>query len=67
MGKDITIVVVSIALLATVWIFWDYFETWRAKHFDGGQTACTADAMQCSDGTWVGRSGPNCEFVCPEE
>lgn len=27
--------------------------------------ACTMDAMQCPDGTYVGRSGPNCEFVCP--
>lgn len=26
---------------------------------------CTADAMQCPDGSWVGRSGPNCQFVCP--
>ncbi|MDO8548499.1 MAG: hypothetical protein Q7R71_02400, partial [bacterium] len=30
-----------------------------------GQVACTADAMQCPDGSWVGRSGPNCEFACP--
>jgi Immunoglobulin-like domain of bacterial spore germination len=28
--------------------------------------ACTADAMQCPDGLFVGRTGPNCEFVCPE-
>ena len=28
--------------------------------------ACTADAMQCPDGSFVGRSGPNCEFFCPE-
>lgn len=28
---------------------------------------CTMDAMQCSDGSWVGRTGPNCEFVCPGE
>lgn len=28
-------------------------------------TICTADAMLCPDGTYVGRSGPNCEFVCP--
>ena len=28
-------------------------------------TACTEDAMQCPDGLFVGRSGPNCEFVCP--
>lgn len=28
---------------------------------------CTQDAKQCSDGTWIGRSGPNCEFICPKE
>lgn len=28
------------------------------------QTMCTMDARQCPDGSWVGRSGPNCEFVC---
>ena len=27
--------------------------------------ACAEDAMQCPDGLFVGRSGPNCEFVCP--
>src|SRR3989344_5929846 len=27
-------------------------------------TICTMDAMQCPDGSWVGRSGPNCAFVC---
>lgn len=26
---------------------------------------CPMDAMECPDGTMVGRSGPNCEFVCP--
>ena len=26
---------------------------------------CTMDAFQCPDGSWVGRTGPNCEFVCP--
>jgi hypothetical protein len=32
---------------------------------NGEGVYCTADAMQCPDGTWVGRTGPNCEFVCP--
>ncbi|HEY4479952.1 MAG TPA: hypothetical protein VJB58_00585 [Candidatus Paceibacterota bacterium] len=27
---------------------------------------CTQDAILCSDGSYVGRSGPNCEFECPE-
>ena len=26
--------------------------------------ACTADAYQCPNGEWTGRSGPNCQFVC---
>lgn len=29
-------------------------------------TACTADAMECPDGSYVGRSGPNCKFECPD-
>ncbi|MFA5933700.1 MAG: hypothetical protein WC795_00540 [Candidatus Paceibacterota bacterium] len=30
--------------------------------------ACTADAKQCSDGSYVGRTGPKCEFTaCPGE
>jgi hypothetical protein len=33
-----------------------------------GQTpkACTMDAKACPDGSYVGRTGPNCEFAaCP--
>ncbi len=29
------------------------------------EVACTADARQCPNGSYVGRTGPNCEFVCP--
>jgi hypothetical protein len=29
------------------------------------EVMCTADAMQCPDGSYVGRTGPNCQFVCP--
>lgn len=29
------------------------------------QVACTMDALQCPDGSWVGRTGQNCEFKCP--
>jgi hypothetical protein len=27
--------------------------------------ACTMDAMMCPDGTYIGRSGPDCIFKCP--
>lgn len=26
---------------------------------------CTADAMLCPDGSYVGRTGEKCEFICP--
>ena len=30
------------------------------------QVACTQEAMLCPDGSFVGRTGPNCEFApCP--
>ncbi|HMO78800.1 MAG TPA: hypothetical protein PJ997_00915 [Candidatus Paceibacterota bacterium] len=32
---------------------------------DGIIIACTMDAMQCPDGSWIGRTGTNCEFACP--
>lgn len=34
---------------------------------DGEVIACTMDAMQCPDGSYVGRTGPKCEFVCPTD
>ena len=31
-----------------------------------GQVACTEEAKQCPDGSYVGRTGPNCAFAdCP--
>ena len=26
---------------------------------------CPMDAMRCADGSYVGRSGPSCQFYCP--
>jgi hypothetical protein len=32
-----------------------------------GGIACTQEAKLCPDGSYVGRTGPNCEFTaCPE-
>jgi hypothetical protein len=33
---------------------------------DADATVCPMDAQRCLDGVYVGRSGPNCEFVCPD-
>ena len=29
------------------------------------QMVCTMDTMQCPNGSFVGRTGPDCQFVCP--
>lgn len=51
---------------------WAYF---RGECKPGEQTnrqktnpvACTQEAKQCPDGSYVGRTGPNCEFsACPK-
>lgn len=34
---------------------------------DAPPVACTDDARQCPDGSYVGRTGPKCEFVCPKK
>jgi len=31
-----------------------------------GQIVCAMDAKMCPDGSYVGRTGPKCEFVCPK-
>ncbi len=38
------------------------------KNFSGSEgVACTLEAKLCPDGSYVGRSGPRCEFTrCPE-
>jgi len=42
-----------------------YFLTTKQSH-PSTTSACTIEAKLCPDGTSVGRSGPNCEFVpCP--
>lgn len=44
--------------------YWLYSSLHNAPPLEEG-VACTADAMQCPDGSYVGRSGPHCEFICP--
>lgn len=64
-SKNIAALVVLVIMLAVA----GYFLPGPSKPApsnpsDGGAVICTMDAKQCSDGTYVGRTGPNCEFVC---
>jgi hypothetical protein len=60
-------VVGVLALAVIVYLVWAAFMKAPVviENVEGNGTICTMDAMQCPDGSWVGRSGPNCQFVCP--
>ena len=60
-GRAIGFVVVLLVAAFGWYLYKPYLPTPNT-----GGVACTAEAMQCPDGSYVGRTGPNCEFVCPE-
>ncbi|MHB1769972.1 MAG: hypothetical protein ACYCPH_02755 [Minisyncoccota bacterium] len=62
--KRYAIGIVAVALIAAValWV-WNV----RTAQAPSGGQACTQEAKLCPDGSYVGRTGPNCEFAaCPE-
>lgn len=67
--KTAFITVLIIALVALGYIFYtrDNSSTGIVPSRNGDETTvCTMDAKLCPDGSYVGRQGPNCEFVeCP--
>jgi len=62
MSNKILYIVIAIAL--GTWLVGYVFDQHQSNNGDDG-IVCTADAMQCPDGSYVGRSGSNCEFICP--
>lgn len=67
-NKQVLLTLLAIIVIATV-----IYAVWSAvmksspavTGENGTGTICTLDAKECPDGSWVGRSGPNCHFVCP--
>ena len=42
------------------------FSIWQLNPAGSGQVACTQEAKLCPDGSYVGRTGPKCDFAaCP--
>ena len=59
--KKIYVLLVILVLIGAVFMVQKVFFT------KIGPVACTMEAKMCSDGSYVGRTGPNCEFsACPE-
>lgn len=67
MNKITTAVVILVALLAGLWLWFGYANgAMQLPWGNNGGVACTEEAKICPDGSAVGRTGPNCEFAaCP--
>lgn len=66
--KIITIIVIAL-LLITGYMYYNKKPTINpvVPGRNDDSTFCTADAKLCPDGSYVGRTGPNCEFAeCPK-
>lgn len=61
----ITIIVVVVVILAGAMYIRSQRSLEAQTPDEDEMVFCTMDAMQCPDGSYVGRTGPNCEFVCP--
>jgi hypothetical protein len=60
--RDLIVVVIGIALAGILWSGWQMYQHASL----GGGVACTTEAKLCPDGSYVGRTGPKCEFtLCP--
>lgn len=68
-STPITIITIVIALIIVgigVWYVRPQYQNNTIGPGDGGGIACTQDAKECPDGSYVGRTGPHCEFAaCP--
>jgi len=62
MQKNILFLVGMVLVAGAMW--WVFVQN-DATVPEDDVTMCTMDAMQCPDGSYVGRTGPACEFVCP--
>jgi len=65
MKKAITFAIISILLIGGGVV---YFYLPKQKGGENKKVFCTQEAKFCSDGSYVSRTAPNCEFqMCPKE
>lgn len=62
MGNKIMYVAIAIAIGAGLV---SSILNWKQDSVNPDVVACTEEAMLCPDGSYVGRTGPRCEFTCP--
>ncbi|MEK7117809.1 MAG: hypothetical protein AAB861_03490 [Patescibacteria group bacterium] len=59
-----TIIIFTILAFALGSVLYLLYPTPNEYKSPDDNVVCTQDALACPDGSYVGRTGPNCEFVC---
>lgn len=66
--RKLIIISVFLSVLIIAGLVLGIFVLLPKVFFGPGPVACTLEAKLCPDGSYVGRTGPNCEFAeCPVE
>ena len=70
--KNLTNIILMGAIIIALVVVGFYVLVNQAGHYPTinplpNPTSCTEEAKQCPDGTYVGRTGPNCEFAACNE
>ena len=67
--STIWFIIVGVVLIvgSVYWYYADDIKLYLGSIDSNGKNGavCTQEAKLCLDGSYVGRTGPNCEFVCP--
>src|SRR5258706_8693683 len=64
---NLIIIIATLVALSAIASTYLVLENQKIKVIPEGRF-CTMEAKQCSDGSYVGRTGPNCEFTpCPQD
>lgn len=67
-NKKLLLIIFLLGLLVGIIVFIQKESLKNLHKNDGKNVLCTQDARLCPDGSYVGRTGPDCEFSpCPEE
>ena len=59
-------IVIALLVAVLAYVIFSNFKKGSSENPKVEKTACTMDAKVCPDGSSVGRTGPKCEFICPE-
>ncbi|MEK7582173.1 MAG: hypothetical protein AAB488_02510 [Patescibacteria group bacterium] len=68
MKEKVTVMIMTMLVVILWFVGFFIFTHKKISNINIQPVACTMEAKMCPDGSYVGRTGPNCEFAkCPDK